>query len=119
MRRRLPEVVVGLLLVLLLASYIAFSQNLVRDLRHEAMRSSQMYARIFRAFGDTSAGVGPLTLLALAGNIREQGIPLVVTDLKGNLTGQHANIPGSVDSTSAEQMKAYVRELDKENKPVV
>ena len=88
MRRRTPEVVVGVLLVVLLASYIAFSQNLVRDLRHEAARSSQMYARIFRAFGDTSQSIGPVTLLELAASIREQGIPLVVTDLEGNLTGQ-------------------------------
>lgn len=119
MRRRTPEVIVGALLALLLVSFVVYTQNVVRDLRREAMRSTQNYARIYRALADTSETAGLQALLDLAKNIREQGIPLVVTDLDGTPTGQQANLPPGVDSTNVEQVKAYVAELDLQNPPVV
>ena len=38
MRRGAPEVIVGLLLVVLLASYVVYTRRVVRDLRVEAQR---------------------------------------------------------------------------------
>ena len=57
MRRGAPEVIVGILLVVLLSSYVVYTRRVVRDLRIEAQRSSRMYARVLRAQTDTSADV--------------------------------------------------------------
>ena len=117
MRRGAPELLVALLLAVLLSSYVVYTRRVVRDLRVEALRSSWMYARIFRAQSDTSESAGTQALLELSNSIREQGVPLIVTDRTGAPTA-HANLPADVtrdDST----MRAYVRDLDRQNPPVV
>ncbi len=116
MRRAVPELVVGLLLAILLASYVVYTQRVVRDLKREAMRSSQMHARVFRAGRDTSQDAGSLLLLDLTKSIREQGIPLIVTDVAGNPT-YDANLPADVEGDEA-RIRAYVTVLDEENPPV-
>ena len=117
MRRGVPELVVGLLLAILLSSYVVYTQRVVRDLRAEAKRSSQMFARVFRAQRDTSEQAGTLALLDLSKSIRERGVPLIVTDLSGTPT-DFANLPASVDTSSEASIRAYVSELDRENPPV-
>ncbi len=118
MRRGVPELVVGLLLAILLSSYVVYTRRVVRDLRTEAKRSSQMYARVFRAQRDTSEQAGTLALFDLSKSIREQGVPLIVTDPAGIPTA-FANLPPSeVDTTSEASMRAYVAQLDRENTPV-
>jgi signal transduction histidine kinase len=117
MRRGVPELVVGLLLAALLSSYVVYTRRVVRDLRLEAMRSTQLFARVFRAQRDTSEQAGSLALFDLAKSIRERGVPLIVTDLQGVPTA-HANLPADVDTTKAESMRAYAAELDLENAPV-
>ena len=94
MRRGAPELLVGVLLAILLASYVVYTQRVVRDLRLEAKRSSQMYTRVFRAQSDTNEGAGILALSDLSKSIREQGVPLVVTDLAGT-PSYHANVPAA------------------------
>src|SRR3954471_10039871 len=106
MRRGVPELVVGLLLAVLLSSYVVYTQRVVRDLRIEAKRSSQMFARVFRAQRDTSEAAGTLALLDLSRGIRERGVPLIVTDLAGKPT-DFANLPSSVDTTSEASVREY------------
>ena len=53
-RRRLPELVVGLLLIILLSSFVILTRRVVEDLQVEALRSSQRYARVFRAQSEGS-----------------------------------------------------------------
>jgi signal transduction histidine kinase len=118
MRRRAPELLVGLLLVALLASYVVFTRYAVRDLQREARRSSDMFARVFRAQADTSESEKTLALFDLAKQIRERGIPLIVTDLNGVPTPAVANLPPDVAEDTA-RLRAYVRELDRQNPPVV
>jgi len=120
MRRGAPELVVGFLLVLLLASYVVYTRRVVRDLRAEAMRSSLTYARVFRALNDTSVGAEDpaLLLLDLSKVIVAQGVPVVVTDLNGKPTGTQANVPESA-LAGENELRAYVRELDRQNPPVV
>jgi len=120
MRRGAPELVVGFLLALLLVSYVVYTRRVVRDLRGEAMRSSLTYARVFRALNDTSVGAEDpaLLLLDLSKVIVAQGVPVVVTDLKGRPTGTQANVPETA-TQGEEQLRAYVQELDRQNPPVV
>ncbi|HET9011707.1 MAG TPA: HAMP domain-containing sensor histidine kinase [Gemmatimonadaceae bacterium] len=117
MRRGAPELLVGLVLAILLASYVVYTQRVVRELRREALRSSRMYARVFRAQSDTSEGAGTQALFDLSKSIVEQGVPLIVTDSGGRPTAQ-ANLPADVAADDA-KVRAYVRELDRQNAPVV
>ncbi|MEP6729616.1 MAG: HAMP domain-containing sensor histidine kinase [bacterium] len=117
MRRRLPELVVGLLLIILLSSFLILTRRVVGDLQVEAKRSSQMYARVFRALSDTSEGAGTLALSDLSKSILEQGVPVIITDLSGKPTGASANLPKDLGDDE-EKIRAYVRELDLENAPV-
>jgi signal transduction histidine kinase len=117
MRRGAPELLVGLVLAILLASYVVYTQRVVRELRREALRSSRMYARVFRAQSDTSEGAGTQALFDLSKSIVEQGVPLIVTDSAGRPTAQ-ANLPPEVASDER-AVRAYVQELDRQNAPVV
>ncbi|HEX7980734.1 MAG TPA: HAMP domain-containing sensor histidine kinase [Gemmatimonadaceae bacterium] len=117
MRRGAPELVVGLLLAVLLSSYVVYTRRVVRDLRVEAQRSSVMYARVLRAQTDTSADAGTRALFDLTQSIIAQGVPIVVTDVRGRPT-YHANL--ALDSTQDEQtqLRRFVGELDRQNPPV-
>ena len=117
MRRGAPELIVGVLLVVLLSSYVVYTRRVVRDLRVEAQRSSRTYARVLRAQTDTSADAGTQALFDLTRSITAQGVPLVVTDVTGRPT-YHANLP--IDSAQDEQtqLRRFVRELDRQNAPV-
>jgi len=117
MRRGAPEVIVGLLLVVLLASYVVYTRRVVRDLRIEAQRSSLMYARVLRAQADTSADAGTEALFDLTKSIIAQGVPIVVTDLGGRPT-YHANLPLDTTQDEQAQLRRFVRELDRQNTPV-
>jgi signal transduction histidine kinase len=117
MRRGAPELLVGLVLAILLASYVAYTQRIVQELRREALRSSRMYARVFRAQSDTSEGAGTQALFDLSKSIVEQGVPLIVTDSAGRPTAQ-ANLPPEVVGDEA-SVREYVRQLDRQNAPVV
>src|SRR5687768_7143429 len=117
MRRGAPEVIVGLLLVVLLASYVVYTRRVVRDLRIEAQRSSLMYARVLRAQADTSADAGTEALFDLTKSIIAQWVPIVVTDLGGRPT-YHANLPLDTTQDEQAQLRRFVRELDRQNTPV-
>jgi signal transduction histidine kinase len=117
MRRGAPELLVGLLLALLLSSYVWYTQRVVEDLQRESLRSSRMYARVFRAQTDTSEDGGTEALFDLSKSIVEQGVPLIVTDTAGRPTA-HANLPPAV-AVSDSAIRAYVRHLDGQNAPVV
>jgi signal transduction histidine kinase len=117
MRRGAPELLVGLLLVLLLSSYVVYTQRVVHDLRREGLRSSRMYARVFRAQTDTSEGAGTQALFDLSKSIVEQGVPLIVTDPLGRPTA-FANLPGDV-ARDESLVRRYVAQLDRQNAPVV
>ena len=117
MRRRVPELVVGLLFAILLSSYVVFTRQVVRDLKGEGKRSSEMYARVFRAQSDTTESASTQALFDLSRSIREQGVPLIVTDRTGR-PGPNANLPEGVAGDET-RLRAYVRELDQQNPPVV
>jgi len=65
MRRGKPELFVAALILILLASYLWYTRRVINDLRSDARRSSQMYARVFRAFGDTATGASDAALVDL------------------------------------------------------
>ena len=117
MRRSAPTVLLAAGLVLLLGSYVVYTQRVVTELRREAQRSGQMYARVYRALSNPRDEAGTAALLDLAAQIRESGVPLILTDAGGTPTAS-ANLPFKA-SLDDPRVRAYVAELDRANPPVV
>jgi signal transduction histidine kinase len=102
----------------LLTWYVVYTRNVVRQLRVAAAGQGQMYSRIFRALQDTSATQDPtVTLLELSQQIRESGLPLVLTDPDGHVSAV-ANLPFD-ETLDGARTKAFVRELDRQNAPIL
>ena len=118
MRRGAPEVLVATLIVLLLGSYVYYTQRVVTALRGEAERSSRMYSRVYRALSDTSENAAFQALFDISKGIREQGVPLIVTD-SGGTPLFHANLPFDSVGDADPRVRAYVGVLDRQNPPVV
>ncbi|WP_396219770.1 sensor histidine kinase [Gemmatimonas sp.] len=117
-RRRWPVVVMALGVLGLLTWYVVYTQSVVRQLRVAAAGQGQMYSRIFRALQDTSATQDPtVTLLELSQQIRESGLPLVLTDPDGHVSAV-ANLPFD-EPLDGVRTKAYVHELDRRNAPIL
>jgi signal transduction histidine kinase len=117
MARRLPTILLGLGFAVLLGWYVVSTQRVLAELRREAARSGQMYARIFKALSDTSERASADALFDLARHIREMGVPVVVTDPHG-IPRYTANIPFRAP-LDGPRMRAYVDQLDAENPPVI
>jgi signal transduction histidine kinase len=119
MGRGAPVWTIGVLVTLLLGSYVVYTQAVVADLRREALRSSTAYAHVYRALSDTTEGASTQALLDLARRIREHGVPLIVTDPAG-LPVAHANLHGIPDDAPPDdnRVRALVPRLDAENAPV-
>ncbi len=116
MRRSAPAMLAIVGVLALLTWYVAYTQTVVRDLRREASRVGLMYARVYDALNDTNPDAANSALLDLATQIREAGVPLVLTDTAGNPTAA-VNLPFSEPYTSP-RVRDYVRQLDLENTPV-
>lgn len=117
MRGRAPVIILGILLALLLGAYILFSRNVVLELRRDAGRSGQMYARVFRALADPRPDASNDALLDLARSIDALGVPVIVTDSKGAPTAA-ANLPFKAEIGDP-KVREYIPYLDRLNPPVV
>jgi signal transduction histidine kinase len=117
-------ILVALGLLLLLGSYVWYAQRVVDELRSESERTSRMFARIYGALTDTTSGSETAALLELSQEIRELGVPVIVTDVEGRPTS-FVNIPelgngfvGPGDPRYATLLD-LVRTLDRQNRPVI
>jgi signal transduction histidine kinase len=122
MRRSKPELLVATLLLLLLGWYVWYTHSVIQDLRADARRTSDMYARVFYALADTSPGAETQALVDLATKIREQGVPLILTDRSGVPNG-HANLPFDMQGDTVQnddpRVAAYIDVLAKRHPPIV
>ena len=94
MRGRAPVIILGVLLALLLGAYILFSRRVVLELRRDAGRSGQMYARVFRALADPRPDAGNDALLDLARHIDALGVPVIVAVDGIGLTVEEGEVYG-------------------------
>lgn len=122
MRRRVPVILVALGLLVLLGSYVWYTQRVVNELRGEAERSGRMFARVYGALvdTDTSSSAGTAALLDLSREIREIGVPVIVTDARGN-PNFYANLPEFGDGFAQPNDRRFagiVKELDRQNRPI-
>jgi signal transduction histidine kinase len=120
MRRSKSEMLVATLFLVLLGSYVWYTQRVIVDLRADARRSTEMYARVFHAFADSSPGAMDAALVDLSKSIQAQGVPLVLTDPNGIVAG-HANLPFDPTHSLADtdsRIKEYVAVLQGEHPPI-
>lgn len=121
MRRGTPEVLVATLILLLLGSYVWYTHGVAKRLRADAKRSTEMYARVYRGFGNNTPGGQDQALLELSQSITEQGVPLIWINPEGIPAG-HANLPFDRKNeipNDDPRVKAYVKTLAEQNSPVV
>ncbi|MFN8667575.1 MAG: HAMP domain-containing sensor histidine kinase [Gemmatimonadaceae bacterium] len=119
MRRRATWVV-GVVVALVLGSYVLYTQRVVSRLRGEAAREGRMYAQVYRALTDTASN--PLgALFDLSDHIRRSGVPVIVTDATGRPTAA-ANLPflgpDAAFKPDDPRLKQWIERLDEENEPV-
>ena len=127
MRRGASFIVVAVGVVLLLGSYIVYTQRVVVELRREAERSGRMYAQVFEALADPTSDPSN-ALLELSRQIADSKVPVVLTDADGKLAGA-VNTPfdklaasgGRADPRVAgnERLRRYIAVLDRQNPPMV
>jgi signal transduction histidine kinase len=121
MRRGKPELLVATLIGVLLAWYVVYTQRVIVILRADARRTSEMYSRVFRALGDNSPNAGTEALVELSRSIREQHVPLILTDREGT-PAAHANLPFDPGQTIPDddpRVRSYVAVLAAKNPPIV
>ena len=116
MRRFAPVTLASLSVAALLVWYVIYTQGVVRELRREASRVGLMYARVYDGLNDPSPDAANTALLDLSRHIRESGVPLIITDSKGNPTDT-ANLPSRMALDSRE-LRDFVQALDRQNKPI-
>src|SRR5215510_5156405 len=110
MRLAKPELLVAVLVLIVLGWNLWYTHSVVNDLREDARRSSAMFARVFRAFGDTTPGGADAALSDLSAMIGNQGVPLILTTLYGT-PRSHLNLPFDADNTVPDEdprIKAYI-----------
>lgn len=117
MRPRAPVALIAVGLAILLAWYVVYTQRIVGELRREAKRAARMYASVYRGLNSPTDSNGVGALLQLADEIRQAGVPLVVTTTDGTPSAA-ANLPFDADPSDP-RVRAYVTTLDLTNDPVV
>ena len=114
-RRVAPVLFLAIGVVALLVWWLVYTQRVVTDLRREAARSSQMYARVYQALSQEGDD-GTAALLDLSRYIVQAGVPVIVTNASGTPTA-NANLPFDAPVDSRE-VREYVRVLDRANVPI-
>jgi signal transduction histidine kinase len=121
MRRGKPETLVAILVVVVLVWYVWYTRSVSEELSAEAMRSTERFARVYRAIGDPSPGSAELALADLSASITNGGVPLIVTD-KAGVPQAHANLPFDRDSPVSHddpRVREYIAVLAKQHPPIV
>jgi signal transduction histidine kinase len=120
-RRGTPELLVATLILGLIGWYVWYTHSVYVDLQADAKRSTDMYARVYHAFADTTPGATNAALLDLSRSITEQGVPLILTDAH-DVPSFHANLPFDHPSPVPDddpRVRDYVRVLAMAHSPIV
>src|SRR5258708_18714229 len=96
---------------------VVFAAVVARHLTADARDASESYARVFRGLTNPREGGATEALLQQAAEIRQRGIPIVITNAAGVATDT-ANLPRAMKLDSPE-MRAFVAALDAANPPVI
>jgi len=123
MPRRAPVVLVAVGLLLLLGSYVWYTQTVIARLRHDATRTAQLFARVYGAVANPSPQGGDAALLDVLQALSDLGVPTIITDSAGTPVAS-ANLPFDDPPITAANVRTdprvrdYVKVLDAQNAPV-
>ena len=120
MKRRIWPLLLAVLSLAILASYLVYTEYLVREIRAEATVHTRMYALVQDGLLALDEERQTETLMALQREITEMGVPIVVLDRDGAPSAT-VNLPFAVDLDDADdraRVLAYVRRLDRRNAPI-
>lgn len=123
MTRRVPVILVALGLLLLLGSYVWYAQRVVDELRAETERTGRMFAKVYGALADTTSGAEMAALMQLSQEIRDLGVPVIVTDEQGH-PSYFVNVPDIGDGMVGPSdprvpaLLTFAQTLDRQNRPV-
>jgi signal transduction histidine kinase len=117
MRRLAPVTLVTIGVLAILVWYVIYTRGVVRELRQEASRVGLMYARVYNGLSDPNPDGATSALLDLSRQIRESGVPMILTDVQGRPTDT-ANLPFT-SALGSEALRNYILELDRQNVPMV
>ncbi len=95
---------------------VVFAALVARHLTSDARRASQSYAQVFRGLASAGEGGATDALIQQATEIRNEGIPIVVTNDQGIATDT-ANMPEPM-ALDSPQLKEFVATLDSYNHPL-
>jgi signal transduction histidine kinase len=119
MRRGTPEAVVATLMLVLLATYVWYTRRVVVEIRASAKHLTEMYTAVYHGLG--APGAENQALLDLSKSVRDQGVPLIQTDLNG-VPEAHANLPfDPTDSLPNDdpRIRGFIPLLAAQNQPIV
>jgi len=115
-QRLAPGLVVGLAAVLI-GLTVGTGYFVATHLKEDALNISRLYSGVFAGLNDPTPGAEADALLQLGERVRQQGLPLVVTDGMGTVTAA-ANLPFDAPLDDP-RVKAYALALDRLNPPLV
>jgi signal transduction histidine kinase len=115
--RRLAPAVALLLVALLAGLSVGSSWLVARHLRNQALTASSLYSGAFRGLADPDPGAANSALLDVGARVRKLGLPLILTDAKGQVTDT-ANMPFSAPMNDP-RVRRYIERLDAVNPPIV
>lgn len=115
-QRLAPGVVIGLAAVLI-GLTVGTGYFVAAHLKEDALNISRLYSGVFAGLNDPTPGAEADALLQLGERVRQQGLPLVVTDGMGTVTAA-ANLPFDAPLDDP-RVKAYAASLDRLNPPLV
>jgi signal transduction histidine kinase len=115
LRRWAPTLVVAMV-ALLAGLSIGTSWIMARHLREDANAIGHLYSGVFAGLNDPRPGAAEEALLTLGTLVREQGLPLVVTDGLDQVTAA-SNLPFEAELNDPRVLE-YARGLDKLRPPI-
>ncbi|HET7230045.1 MAG TPA: HAMP domain-containing sensor histidine kinase [Longimicrobium sp.] len=119
-RRHLPTAL-GLLAAAILASYLLYSQFLVREMRRETAVHSRIVFKVLSGLNDPRSEAPTRTLLDLSSEVQKLDFPIIYFDADG-VPAYATNLPFKPmldDSAGVFQVAAYAEELARHNPPIV
>lgn len=117
LRRGRFVVGIAVAILLLLAWYVGYTRQVVKELRAVAATQGKMFDITSNTLQDTTSDADPqVAIVQLQTLITESGLPLVVTNKTGRISAS-ANVPGGI-SGDAEKERTFIANLDRKNRPI-
>lgn len=115
--RRVAPGLVGVFVAVLIGLNVVTSLLLARHFREDAAATSRLYSVVYAGLYSSRPGAEVSALFRMSEEVRNLGIPLVVTDGTGQVTAT-ANLPFAAPLNDS-LVRSFAAQLDRANAPIV